>query len=212
MAKRATISRREEILSTAAMLFGRQGYHQTTMQQIADEVGILKGSLYHHYRSKQEILFEVTRGPLGELVDEVRLTVESDAEIPQKIEHAIRAHIFALSRAYPHLMVVTAETDEALPDGIRENILSLRRQYQRLWQKMISAGLADGSIVSTGSAAALVNLILGSINWMHRWYTPAGKLGPDQLASVLSDLVLHGIVPAADTKKRRVRQPARQQQ
>lgn len=193
--KPAAPSRRDEILSIAASLFGRYGYHQTTMQQIADAVGMRKGSLYHHYRSKQEILFEVTRGSLGDLVDEVRLVAESSSPPPEKVRRAIYVHLRALERTYPHLMVVTAETDESLPEGIRSSILALRRDYQLLWRRMIEEGFGDATLVSTAPSGVVVNLVLGSINWMHRWYRPNGQLRPDELAKALSDMVLAGIEP-----------------
>ena len=194
--KRSDVGRRQAILDCAARLFGRQGYQQTSMQQIADEVGLLKGSLYHHYQSKQEILFEITRGPLEELVDQVTVIARSDVNSREKVAQAIRSHIASLDRTYPHLMVVTAETDESLPEGIRGDITQLRRSYQQVWREIVSAGLTDGSFASPGSAAVLVNLILGSINWMHRWYEPKGPLDAQEIATVLSDLVLRGIAPS----------------
>jgi AcrR family transcriptional regulator len=196
--KRNDVSRRVAILESAAALFGRQGYQQTSMQQIADEVGLLKGSLYHHYQSKQAILFEITRGPLEGLVQQAKSIAATSMTPRKKVSEAIRSHITSLDRSYPHLMVVTAETDDSLPAGIRNEISRLRREYQTVWEDIIADGLADGSFRSPGSAAVLVNLILGSINWMHRWYVPDGALDADEVSTVLSAMVLHGIVPVSE--------------
>jgi AcrR family transcriptional regulator len=185
--------RRQAILKTAATLFVQHGYQQTSMQQIADEVGLLKGSLYHHYQSKQEILFEITRGPLEALVEQATIIAKSDVGATEKVTQAIRSHMAAFDRFYPHLMVVTAETDDALPDGIRGEISRLRRDYQQVWEDIFTSGLRDGSFTSPGSAAVLVNLVLGSVNWMHRWYEPDGALGAQEVATVLSAMVLGGI-------------------
>jgi AcrR family transcriptional regulator len=186
--------RRQAILETAASLFVHQGYQQTSMQQIADAVGLLKGSLYHHYQSKQEILFEITRGPLEDLVEHAMTIAKTDASAQEKVSQALRSHIASFDRAYPHLMVVTAETDDALPIGIRSDIANLRREYQQVWEDMVSAGLSNGTFTSPGSAPVLVNLILGSVNWMHRWYVPDGPLDGQEIATVLSALVLNGIM------------------
>lgn len=196
--KRHDVSRRVAILQSAATLFGRQGYRQTSMQQIADDVGLLKGSLYHHYQSKQEILFEITRGPLEGLVQQATSIAATSMTPRKKVSEAIRSHITSLDRSYPHLMVVTAETDDSLPAGIRNDIARLRREYQTVWEAIITEGLADGSFRSPGSAGVLVNLILGSINWMHRWYVPDGALDADEVSTVLSAMVLHGIVPVSE--------------
>jgi AcrR family transcriptional regulator len=196
--KRNDVSRRVAILQSAATLFGRHGYQQTSMQQIADDVGLLKGSLYHHYQSKQEILFEITRGPLEELVQQVTSIAATSMTPRKKVGEAIRSHIASLDRSYPHLMVVTAETDDALPAGIRNDIARLRREYQAVWEAIVAEGLADESFRSPGSAGVLVNLILGSINWMHRWYVPDGALSADEVSAVLSAMVLHGIVPVSE--------------
>jgi TetR/AcrR family transcriptional regulator, cholesterol catabolism regulator len=186
-------ARKAEILTAAAELFARNGYHNTTMQQIAVEVGMLKGSIYHYFRSKQEILYAVTREPLADLVEGLDRIAAEDRDGAAKVELAIRRHVAALVRAYPHLMVTTAESDEALPDGIRESIVEFRRQYQRTWEQILTEGREDGSLGFAGPPVVLVNFILGSISWMHRWYRKCDAPGEEDLAATLSGMVLRGI-------------------
>jgi AcrR family transcriptional regulator len=187
------VDRKAEILEVAAALFQRQGYQMTTMQQIADEIGILKGSLYHHYRSKQEILFAMSRDPLRQLADNGRRIAASRRPALDKVQALLRDHVEALAESYPHLMVVTAERDDSLPPEIREELVGLRHEYQRSWERTIRQGLRDGTVKSEFPPTVLVNFVLGSVNWMYRWYDPEGSLPAERLAELLYELVTRGI-------------------
>jgi AcrR family transcriptional regulator len=197
--------RRYEIRAVAARLFRSRGYHQTTMQQIADEAGILKGSLYYHYRSKEEMLYDISREPLHRLVNDATTIAKSDATPSMKIAKMVRNHIEALARSYPELMVITAETGETLPVGMRAEIVSLRRTYQAEWQTVVEAGIRTGEIRPEFPPTILVNYVLGAINWMTRWYDPQGRSSPQDLAEHLTSLVLEG--SGTSVPKRHARRP-----
>lgn len=195
--RKSSDSRKKEILQAAANLFQRRGYHATTMQEVANEVGILKGSLYHHFRSKQEILFEMTRGPLARLVEDVERIASTEETASEKIRRSLLTHVRAIAQSHPHLSALTAELDESLPEGIRERIMELRHAYQTVWLRMVTEGLDAGEIDRAYAATVLVNFILGAVNWMHRWYDPGGSLDSEELGSLLAKMVLEGITSPA---------------
>jgi AcrR family transcriptional regulator len=186
------VDRRSEVRNAAAALFRRHGYHQTSMQQIADDVGLLKGSLYHHYRSKEDILYEISREPLQDLVTRATSIAQSDADTSTKIAELIRSHIEALSRSYPELMIITAETDETLPDRMREDIGGLRRSYQSIWRGVVAKGIESGELRKEFPPTILANFAIGAINWMTRWYDPMGPATPQMLSELLAMMVLGG--------------------
>ena len=82
--------RTKEIIAAAAKLFKEKGYHATTIQDVADEVGMLKGSLYYHIKSKEELLYLVTKEPIRELIERQKRLMESDLSPQQKIVEFIR--------------------------------------------------------------------------------------------------------------------------
>lgn len=188
-------TRRDEILDVAAGLFARQGYSATTMQAVADEVGILKGSLYHHFASKEQILFEITRAPLAALVEQAEQISDSKAGAPEKLQVLISHHIRALDKSYPHLGVITAERDDSLPAAMREEIVGLRRRYQKVIEKIYRQGIRRGELTAVESPTIIVNFVLGAVNWMHRWYRPGGEQPPERIAEMLSYTILHGLLP-----------------
>src|SRR5436305_13405969 len=95
----------EDIVSAAAKVFRTKGYHAATVRDIADEVGILKGSLYHHCSSKEELLYLVVKEPIAQMYREISAIARADLGAAEKLRRAIAAHLEAFDRHYPHPFV-----------------------------------------------------------------------------------------------------------
>ena len=95
----------EEIIAAAAKVFQTKGYHAATVQDIADAVGILKGSLYHHVKSKEDLLYLIVKEPIARIYEQMAEIVASDLPAGDKLRRAILAHLEAFDRHYPHLFV-----------------------------------------------------------------------------------------------------------
>src|SRR5215472_5685248 len=99
----------DEIVSAAAKVFRTKGYHAATVRDIADEVGILKGSLYHHFDSKEELLYLVVKEPIAQMYRAIGEIAAAEGTATEKLRRAISAHLEAFDRHYPHLFVYLRE-------------------------------------------------------------------------------------------------------
>src|SRR6516164_10870221 len=111
----------DDIVSAAAKVFRTKGYHAATVRDIADEVGILKGSLYHHFASKEELLYLVVKEPIAQMYHTISEIAAADVPAAEKLRQAILAHLEAFDRHYPHLFVYLRER-ESVKRRFREMI------------------------------------------------------------------------------------------
>src|SRR3974390_3571206 len=95
----------DDIVWAAAKVFRTKGYHAAPVRDIADEVGILKGSLYHHFESKEELLYLVVKEPIAEMSRTMGAIAAADGSAADKLRQAISAHLAAFPRHYPHLFI-----------------------------------------------------------------------------------------------------------
>src|SRR5262245_38456486 len=102
----------EEIVAAAARVFRSKGYQAATVQDIADAVGILNGSLYHHCKSKADLLYLIVKEPIVRIYARVAEITASDLPARERLRLAIQAHLEAFDQHYPHLFVALRERDE----------------------------------------------------------------------------------------------------
>ena len=98
----------EEIIAAAARVFQRKGYHAATVQDIADAVGILKGSLYHHFKSKDDLLYFIVKEPIFRMYSRIGEIAASDLPASEKLRRAILAHLDGFDQHYPTCSSISA--------------------------------------------------------------------------------------------------------
>jgi AcrR family transcriptional regulator len=131
---------REAIIEAAARVFQTKGYHAASVQDVADAVGILKGSLYHHIESKEELLYLIVKEPRARLYRTVAEIVADDAApAGQKLRRVILAHLEAFDRHYPHLFVYLREREE-----MKRRFRGAPKEYERYWQQILREGVKSG--------------------------------------------------------------------
>src|SRR2546427_11553724 len=99
----------DDIVSAAAKIFRTKGYHAATVRDIADEVGILKGSLYHHFDSKEELLYLVVKEPIAQMFRTIAEIAAAECGAAEKLRRAVPAHLEAFRWHYPPLLVYLSE-------------------------------------------------------------------------------------------------------
>ena len=132
-----------EIIAAAAKVFQIKGYHAASVQDIANEVGILKGSLYHHFESKEQLLYLIVKEPIARLYETVGEIVAMDLPASEKLRRAIAAHLEAFDRHHPHLFVYLRETED-LKRRFRATTHLSPKQYERFWQQILREGMKSG--------------------------------------------------------------------
>jgi AcrR family transcriptional regulator len=180
------------IVSVAARLFAAHGYHEIGMREIADALGIRGASLYHHYSSKEEILFAICLTVSEEPVER-QLPLLDEAGTPtSRLANLVRAHVLHLvDRQVEHLVgrhelaALTAE-HRAVVDGHR-------RYYHRRVGDTIAAGVRGGELQAPDVHVVTLAL-LDMLNGTSTWYRPDGPLTPERLADVYVRLGVEGLL------------------
>jgi AcrR family transcriptional regulator len=161
---------RERILAVAARLFAAGGFEATSMRDIAAPSGLLAGSMYHHFRSKNDLIEAVYRAGVAEIADAVdRALTEVRGPWP-RLEAASAAHLEALLADSAHAAVMTAAVRRLEP-RLRRKLVALRDGYERRFVDLV----ADLPL-PPGTDRSLWRLqLLGALNWTPTWYRPRGK-------------------------------------
>jgi len=181
--------RRDEILHAALRAFRQKGYHGTTLDDIASHLGVRKTALYHYFPDKQAILYECHRKSLKE-VERLLKASRSVEPRSERLAFVIREHVRVMTETLegsPLAFEVTALSGER-----QKEIVAARDRYERALRRLIDAGIASGEFRPVNSKVA-VFAILGSINWIARWYRPEGSLHADELGAEFADQLVAGL-------------------
>jgi AcrR family transcriptional regulator len=190
--------RSRELVDVAARLFRDRGYDATSMQEIADEMGILKGSVYHYVRTKEDLLWMVVEPPLRELVDTARRILE-DESIPvvDRLGQAMEAHARSFEVHYPHMFVITRENGETLSPKRREEFDAMRDEYFKIWRAAVLQGRRSGELRDDTDVRNTVQAIFGMLNWMSRWFTPGRRSSAGDVARDFATILARGIATSS---------------
>lgn len=183
---------KDDILQAAIHLFSRNGYHATSMQDIARTIAIKKPSLYHHFESKEAILLEILETGMTQLISKMEIIVESDSPPDQKLQDAIQSHARIIA-ANPEGAAVFLREDRGLGSTYLERYLTSRDRFEELMRRIIQEGMEQGIFRQT-DVTITAKAVLGMVNWMTRWYRPDGRLSAEEISTFFSDLVLQGLM------------------
>ena len=185
------MTREDEILVAAARIFSEKGYHATSVQDIADAVGLLKGSLYHYIRSKEQLLARLFEGALEDTIRELETIAGRPARASERLADMVRAYVRAVTDNMDAVGIYMREW-RSLPPPELARVRSRRRAMRKLFEDVIAEGARrDEFGVRDPKIAALA--VLGMCNWLYEWYRPRGRLGPDVLADELADRALASV-------------------
>jgi TetR/AcrR family transcriptional regulator, cholesterol catabolism regulator len=182
----------DDIVAAAAKVFRTKGYHAATVRDIADEVGILKGSLYHHLESKEELLYLVVKEPITQMYRTMGEIASGEGNAADKLRRAIAAHLEAFDRHFPHLFVYLRER-EAVKRRFREMIGFSPKEYERCWQQILRHGVENGEFRPDIDIQVVSYGLLGMLNWLYKWYDPQGRLSVREVAEQFTSLALAGL-------------------
>lgn len=194
MTREALVDSRQEILRTAARLFQQRGYDATSMNDVAAALKLSKGGLYHHFQSKDEILFEIMNHAMEITQERVLGPVRGIPDPEERLKALIRLHIEVVLSPRDREITVMLHENHPLPPTLRKRINSRKKEYVHFVESLIGevqrARRAKGSVTPRAAAFAL----LGMINWIYQWYKPEGELQTYNLIPQFTELVFGGIL------------------
>jgi AcrR family transcriptional regulator len=182
-------TRRRELTRTAARLFAERGYHGTSIGDLAEAMGVQKGSLYAHIDSKQDLLYEATRE--GAQAFHAALdSVPEGVPAAERIRLALRAHLRVVAEQLDVATVFTREWRYLEGERALE-FLSERRRYEERIRALFREGREVGGLRSDLDDGAAALLVLSAANWAYTWLKP--EADTDALADRFFALLLDGI-------------------
>jgi AcrR family transcriptional regulator len=184
--------RRAQIIEIAAELFDRNGYHDTTMQAIADQAGVRKASLYYYFRSKDDILAELHQTLAGVVVDRQRQRRAAGELGPREQLRAMMRDVVGLGETHPGYLRIFFESHRELPPAVREVMAGQRADYHRMVRDVLAAGVASGEFVTADPELASL-AALSLMNWTYQWFDRSGRLTAADVADRFYAILLDGI-------------------
>lgn len=181
--------RRQEILHAALRAFKERGYHATTLDDIAERIGVRKTALYHYFPDKEAILYECHRESLTELDRLMKEARELDTASEQ-LAHVIREHVRVMTdtlEGSPLAFEVTAFSPER-----QKEMIAARDRYEHELRRIIDRGIVEGEFRRVDSKIA-VFAVLGAINWIARWYSPEGSVHAPELGAQFAEHLVGGL-------------------
>ena len=196
MARETVVDSRQEILRTAARLFQQRGYDATSMNDVAAALKLSKGGLYHHFQSKDEILFEIMDHAMRITEERVLNPVRGIADPEERLRALIRLHIEVVLSPRDREITVMLHENHPLPPALRKRINIRKKDYihfvESLMAELQNSRHAHQKKVKVSPRAAAFAL-LGMINWIYQWYKPEGDLQAQNLIPQFTDLIFGGI-------------------
>jgi AcrR family transcriptional regulator len=182
-------TRRDELVRTAARLFAERGYDGTSMGDVAEAMGLQKGSLYSLTDSKQALLADAMREGAAAFHDALD-AVPEDAPAIERIRLALRGHLGVVAGQLDVATVFTREW-RALEGVARDEIVDARRRYEQRWRLLFRDGVERGELRVDLDADAAALLVLSAANWAYTWLRPGLDTGA--LADSFAAIVLDGV-------------------
>ena len=187
--------REEQVRAAALRLFKEKGYHATSMRDIANAVGINKGSLYSYIKTKEDLLIPVFEQAMGVLLAQIEQITADRALTPtERLKRAIHAHVSAVANNLDVLTVYLSEWRQLATESLATNRMQ-RERYAALFHDILRDGIAAGEFRTMDSRIVMLGVI-GMCNYLFRWYRPDGRLTPDQVADELIEMVMRGVKAA----------------
>ncbi|MDT4915050.1 MAG: hypothetical protein QOC66_4178 [Pseudonocardiales bacterium] len=187
---------RERVLDAAVELFAQQGYDGTSVTQVITRAGVAKGGFYHHFASKEALLYEVYGDLIGrqlEGMDEILRRSLAPAETLRALIHDL---VSTTAASAGPALVFWREMNR-LGDERTAQYRQARRRYHDTVRRLVRDAQGAGEFAAVASADTVTFTIFGFVNELPLWYRPTGRKRPAQLADELADLVLAALETAS---------------
>ncbi len=182
------LERSEIIINAAAELFSSVGYDRTSIRDIASRVGLLPGSIYHHFDSKEELYIAVHREGFRRVLKRAKAAGEGLNDPWERLRRACEVHVHGLVEGSPVDRITGTSLAFVSNEALLARVQPFREEYEQVFRELIKA-----LPLKPGTDRSLLRLsLLGSMNWVYLWYRP-GRHSPQELASEMVDMIRNGV-------------------
>jgi AcrR family transcriptional regulator len=178
-------AKRRLILKQAAVLFANRGFHETTIDHIAEALHVSKPTIYYYIESKEELLYDVARTALADL--NASLSGDQDTKLPaiDRLEQFFTMYGRLILSEFGVCLALVS--DRSLNPQSRRRLRSLKKQFEIMVQKILDAGREDGTI-RVDNAKMFTVAIFGAFNWAPQWFSNTGASTPDEITAAMFDV------------------------
>lgn len=191
MSETLTSNRKQELINTAAQLFKQKGFASTSMRDLAAEIGMEAASLYHHIKSKDELLEVICFDLADKLTTAIAEVNDIYFNAEDKLRMAIKNHVEILTQNI-HFSTVFIQDWRHLTEPKLTEFRALRDAYEQGMRVIVQEGKNEDIFDDVDEKFAALT-ILSTLNWINEWYSPTGKMNAEQIAQKLSDFILGGL-------------------
>lgn len=187
------INRREIILQEAAHLFREKGYPGANLRELARRAGIQGGSIYHHFTSKQEILFQLMDQTMSDMIERLTERLSTLSSPLEQLRATVHFHIEYHVTGPDQTYITDEELRNLEPDNYLK-VVAKRDRYQKIIEGVLSAGKAEQAWQLDEPklyTRALIKMCAG----VSTWFNPEGDLTVAQIAKAYTDLFCNGLLP-----------------
>ncbi|SEI15598.1 TetR/AcrR family transcriptional regulator [Pseudomonas fuscovaginae UPB0736] len=181
-------SARGKLLQTAAHLFRNKGYERTTVRDLASAIGIQSGSIFHHFKSKDEILRAVMEETILYNTALMRASLFEAGSVRERVLALIRCELQSIMGGTGEAMAVLVYEWRSLSPQAQAKVLALRDLYEQIWLQVLGEAREAGYI--KGDVFIARRFLTGALSWTTTWFRPQGNLTLDQLADEALALIL----------------------
>ena len=186
-------TRREELLELAATMFAERGLRATTVRDIADSAGILSGSLYHHFSSKEEMVDELLRGFLDWLFSRYQEIVATEPNPLERLKGLFMASFEAIKDRHAQVVIYQDEAKRLSSMPQFDFVEARNKEQRKMWVDVLNQGVEEGCF-RPDLDVDLVYRFIRDTTWVSvRWYQPGGPLTAEQVGRQYLAIVLGGI-------------------
>jgi TetR/AcrR family transcriptional regulator, cholesterol catabolism regulator len=197
---KAALSRRDELLDLAATMFADRGLRATTVRDIADSAGILSGSLYHHFSSKEEMVDELLRGFLDWLFERYQQIVATEPNPLERLKGLFLASFEAIEHRHAQVVIYQDEAKRLSGQPRFSYVEERNKEQRKMWLDLLNQGVEEGYF-RPDIDVDLVYRFIRDTTWISvRWYQPGGPLTAEEVGRQYLSIVLGGIT--ADRRSR----------
>lgn len=188
----ANLSRKEQVIRSAAELFKEKGYAASSMRDLAQKLGIEAASLYSHIKSKEEILQTLCFDMAADFRESLEKVEKQNVSASEKLSLGIVGHVNVMARDLTASAVFMNEHRHLSNPYLRDFLL-LRINYINRFKSIIEEGVAKGEFKKNIDTKLAVMTLFSSLNWMPMWYSPEGSIEPKELGQQLANMLVNGL-------------------
>ena len=183
-----TALKRTRTIASAVELFYENGYENTTLEAVAERLGVTKPFIYVHFSSKTELLAEICSHGIASSIEAIDSVLSLKVSATEKLRLLGERFVAAVLGSQKHIAIFSREEKNLLPADL-ERINEMRRMFDRKLTALLRRGIETGEFgIADAHVAALA--IGGMVSWAYVWFRPTGRLSLDEVAAEMSQLIL----------------------